>query len=82
MLQVNHIHKKMKLSKEQRKEDIKNPFLHLKANSEERHLQGGHQSKGIEMFFMVIASHVMNMVTKIWIVDIMQGKIMEGFVTP
>ena len=81
MLQVNHLHKARKLSKEQSKEDIKKPSLHLKANSEERHLHDGHQSKGMKVFFMVTTTHVMNMVTKLWIADIMQGKIMEGFIT-
>jgi hypothetical protein len=31
----------------------------------------------MKMFFMVTASHVMNMVTKLWIADIMQGKMLE-----
>jgi hypothetical protein len=57
MLQVNHLHKERKVSKEQSKEDIKNPSLHLK---EERHLQYGHQIKGMKMFFMVTITHVMN----------------------
>ena len=82
MLQVNHLHNGRKVSKEQIKEDIKKPSLHLKENSEERHLQGGRQSKGMKMFFMVTSTHVMNMVTKLCIADIMQGKIMEGFITP
>ena len=73
MLQVNNLHKARKVSREQSKEDIKKPYLHLK---EERHLQYGHQSKGMKMFFMVNVTHVMNMVTKLWIVGIMQGKIM------
>jgi chromosome segregation ATPase len=68
--------------KEQIKEDIKNTYLHPKANSEERHLQGGHQNKGMNLFFMVISSHVMNMVTNILIKEIMQGKMLEGFITP
>ena len=82
MLQVNHLHKARKLSKEQIKEDIKKPSLHLKANSEERQLQGGHQRKGMKMFFMVTATHVVNIVTKLWIEDIMKGNIMKGFTTP
>ena len=82
MLQVNHIHRARKLSKEKNNEYIEKPSLHLKENSEERHLHGGHQSKGMNFFFMVTATHVMNMVTKLWIVDIMQGKIMEGLITP
>ena len=73
MLQVNHLHKGRKLSKE-RKEDIKKPCLHLK---EERRLQDGHQSKGMKMFFMVTVTHVMNMVTKIWSAYCMQGEIMK-----
>jgi hypothetical protein len=81
MLQVKHLHKARKLSEEQSKEDIKKPSLHLKENSEERHLQGGHQGKGMKMFFMVTASYVMNMVTKLWIVDIMQGKMLEDSIT-
>jgi hypothetical protein len=35
-----------------------------------------------ENVFMVIASHVMNMVTKIWIADITQENMLEGFITP
>jgi hypothetical protein len=66
MLQVNHLHKGRKLSKEQSKEDIKNPSLHLKEDSKERHLQDGYQRKSMKMFVMVIVSHVMNMVTKLW----------------
>jgi chromosome segregation ATPase len=53
--------------------------LHLK---EERHLQDGHQSKGMKMFFMVTVTHVMNMVTKLWNADFMQGEIMKDFITP
>jgi hypothetical protein len=79
MLQVNHIQKARKVSKEQIKEDIKKPSLHLK---EERHLQYGHQSKGMKMIFMVIVTHIMNMVTKLWNVDCMQGEIMKYFITP
>jgi hypothetical protein len=82
MLQVNHLHKGRKFSKEKRKEDIKKPYLHLKENLEERHLQDGHQRKGVKMFFMVIVTHVMNMVTKLWNADIMQGEIMKDFITP
>jgi hypothetical protein len=67
-------HKARKLSKEQRKDDFKKPYLHLKEN--------GHQSKGMKVFFMVNIIHVMNMVTKLWNVDIMQGEIMEYFITP
>jgi hypothetical protein len=78
MLQVNHLHKGRKLSKE-RKEYIKKPYLQLK---EERHLQDGHQRKGMKMFFIFIVTHVMNMVTKLWNVDFMQGEIMKGFITP
>jgi hypothetical protein len=33
------------------------------------------------MFSMVIVSHVMNMVTKLWIADIMQGKMLEDSIT-
>jgi hypothetical protein len=36
----------------------------------------------MKMFFMITASDVMNMVKKIWIVDIMQGKMLEGSITP
>jgi hypothetical protein len=78
MLQVNHIHKARKVSKEQSKEDIKKPYLHLK---EERHLQYGHQRKGMIMFFMVIVTHVMHMVTNLWNEDFMQGEIMKYFIT-
>ena len=82
IFKVNHIHKGRKLSKEKIKEDIKKPSLHLKANSEERHLQDGHQSKGMKMFFTVIVTHVMNMVTKLWNASIMKGNIMKDFITP
>jgi hypothetical protein len=57
----------------QSKEDIKKPYLHHKENSKEKHLHGGHQSKGMKTNFIV---------TNLWIADIMQGKIMEGFITP
>jgi hypothetical protein len=80
MLQFNHLHKAKKVSKQQSKEDIKKPSLHLKENS--RHLQDGHQRKGMKMFFMVNVTHVMNIVTKIWNVDIMQGNIVKYFITP
>ena len=75
MLQVNHLHK----ARKQSKEDIKKTYLHLK---EERHLQDGHQSKGMKIFFMANVTHVMNMVTKIWNADIMQGNIVRDFITP
>jgi hypothetical protein len=39
-LQVKHLHKERKPSEDQSKEDTKKPFLHLKENLEERHLQG------------------------------------------
>jgi hypothetical protein len=74
MLQINHLHKGRKVSKEQSKEDIKKPSLHLK--------EDGHQSKGMKVFFMVNVIHVMNMVTKLWNVDLMQRDIMEDFITP
>jgi hypothetical protein len=35
-----------------------------------------------EFFFMVIVTHVMNMVTKLWNADFMQGEIMKDFITP
>jgi hypothetical protein len=69
MLQNNHLHKAKKISKEQSKEDIKNLFL-------------GDQSKGMEVFFMVIVIHVMAMVTNRLSVDLMKGDIMEDFITP
>jgi hypothetical protein len=62
MLQVNHLHKGREFSKEQCKEDIKKPYLHLK--------EDGHQIKGMKVFFMVNVIHVMNMVTKLWNVDL------------
>jgi hypothetical protein len=40
------------------------------------------QRKGMKMFFMVTVTHVMNMVTKIWSADCMQGEIMKDFITP
>ena len=78
-MHVKNLQKLTKPSEEQ--EDIKKPTLHLKVNSEERHLQGGHQSKCKKIVFMVTISHVMNMVTKLWIAYIMQGKMLEGFIT-
>ena len=57
MLQVKHVHKGRKVSKEQSKEDIKKPSLHLR--------EDGHQRKGMKNIFIVTASHVMNMVTKL-----------------
>jgi hypothetical protein len=69
MLQSNHLHKAKKISKEQRKEDIKKLFL-------------GHQSKGMKVFFMGIVIHVMDMVTKLLNVDLMKGYIKEDFITP
>jgi hypothetical protein len=74
MLKINHLHKAKKISKEQSKEDIKKPYLHLKKD--------GHQRKGMKVFFIVNVIHVMNMVTKLWNADLMQGKIMEYFITP
>jgi hypothetical protein len=74
MLEVNHLHNRRKISKEKIKEDIKKPSLHLK--------EDGHQRKGMKVFFMVNVIHVMNMVTKLWIVDLMQGEIVEDFITP
>jgi hypothetical protein len=35
----------------------------------------------MKMFFMVTATHVMNMVTKICIADIMQGEMLEDTIT-
>jgi hypothetical protein len=69
MLQSNHLHKANKISKEQRKEDIKNLFL-------------GHQNKGMEVFFMGIVIHVMDMVITFLNVDLMKGDIKEDFITP
>jgi hypothetical protein len=69
MLQINHLHKEKKNSKEQSKEDIKNLSL-------------GHQSKGLKVFFMGIVIHVVNMVTNILNVELMKGDIMEDFITP
>jgi hypothetical protein len=69
MLQSNHLHKAKKISKEQRKEDIKKLFL-------------GQQKKSVKVFFMGIVIHVMDMVTKIFNVDLMKGDIMEYFITP
>jgi hypothetical protein len=74
MLKINHLHKAKKISKEQNKEDIKKPSLHLK--------EDGHQIKGMKVFFMVNVIHVMNMVTKLSNEDLMQGEIMEYFITP
>jgi hypothetical protein len=69
MLQINHLHKKRKISKEKSKEDIKKLFL-------------GHQSKGMKSFFMGIVIHVVDMVTNILNVELMKGDIMEYFITP
>ena len=69
MLQNNHLHEARKISKELREEDMKKLFL-------------GHQRKGMKIFFMGIAIHVMNMVTKLLNVDLMKGDIMEDFITP
>ena len=67
MLQRNHLHKAKKISKVQSNEDIKKPFL-------------GHQRKGMKVFFMGIAIHVMDMVTNLLNVDLMKGDIMEDFI--
>ena len=72
-LQVYHP-KVRKVSKELSKKDIKKLPLHLKEN--------GHQRKGMKVFFMVNIIHVMNMVTKIWNVYLMQGEMKEDFITP
>jgi hypothetical protein len=69
MLQNNHLHKARKITKEQRKQDIKKLLL-------------GHQSKGMKVFFMGIVIHVMDMVRNILSVDLMKGDIMEYFITP
>jgi hypothetical protein len=72
MLQVSHLHKGRKGKS---KEEIRKPSLHLKENSR-------HQSKGMKKKFMVIVTHVMNMVTKLWSAYCMQGEIMKDFITP
>jgi hypothetical protein len=69
MLQINHLHKENKISKEQSKEDIKKLSL-------------GHQSKGMKVIFMGIFIHVIDMVTNIVNVDLLKGDIMEYFITP
>jgi hypothetical protein len=74
MLKINHLHKAKKISKEQSKEDIKKPSLHLKKD--------GHQSKGMKVFFMDNVIHVMNMVTNLCNANLMQGEIMGDFITP
>ena len=51
------------------KEQSKNLFL-------------GHQSKGMKVFFMGIAIHVMDMVTKLLNVYLMKEDIMEDSITP
>jgi hypothetical protein len=65
--------KTRKVSKELSKKDIKKLPLHLKEN--------GHQSKGMKVFFMVNVIHVMNMVTKLWNVDLMKGDIKKIYNT-
>jgi hypothetical protein len=35
----------------------------------------------MKMFSMVTISHVMNMVTRLWIADIMQGNMLEDSIT-
>jgi hypothetical protein len=42
----------------------------------------GHQRKGMKLFFMGIVIHVMDMITKILNVDLMEGDIMEDSITP
>jgi hypothetical protein len=42
----------------------------------------GHQRKGMQVFFMGIVIHVIDMVTKLLNVDLMKGDIMEDFITP
>jgi len=79
LLQVNHTHKVRKVSKEQSKEDINKPSLHLK---EERHLQDGHHRKFMKMFFTVTVTHVMKMVTMLWNTYFMQGDIVKYYITP
>jgi hypothetical protein len=54
MLKVNHLHKARKVLKEQSKEDIKKPYLHLK---EESPLQDRYHNKVMKMFFMVNVFH-------------------------
>jgi hypothetical protein len=36
----------------------------------------------MKFVLMVNDFHVMNMVTKLWIAEIMQGKMLEGSITP
>jgi hypothetical protein len=36
----------------------------------------------MNFFFMVIVTHVINMVKNLWNVDIIQGEIMKYFITP
>jgi hypothetical protein len=68
MFHSNHLYKARKISKEQSKEDIKKIFL-------------GHPRKGMELFFMGIVIHVMDMVTKLLNVDTMKGDTMEDSIT-
>jgi hypothetical protein len=42
----------------------------------------GHQRKGMEVFFMGIVIHVVNMVKILLNVDLMKGDILEYFITP
>jgi hypothetical protein len=59
MLQINHLHKENKISKEQSKEDINKLLL-------------GHQRKCMKVFFMGIVIHVMDMVTNLMSADLMK----------
>jgi hypothetical protein len=76
-MKLKHLHKENKSSEDQSKEDTKKPYLHLKANSEDEHLQGCYKGTSMKMFSMFFVSHVMNMVTRHWIEEIMQGKMLE-----
>ena len=58
-------------------EDVKELVLLLKESSENRHLLGGIKHPDMKTVLMVIATHVMILVTRLWIVDSMKEEKLE-----
>jgi hypothetical protein len=80
--------KKHEVSSSKKEDNVaKQPYTQDKEDSNEqskeyiKKLLLGHKRKGMEVFFMGIVIHVMDMVTKILNVDLMKGDIMEDSIT-
>ena len=62
-------------------EDIKELVLLLRASSEKTHLQSGTRYPGMNIDSMVIAIHVMVLVTRLWTVHSMEEEVLEVQIT-